>query len=357
MSQIHFHPGEMSSKLADGVRRAFTRQRLIANLKTFLVAAPLTILIWIYAEQQQLVTGKDLPLRISIVSADPAHRVVELVSPPDGELHVTVEGSQSGIDQVRDLMQQTLIDKALQLEIGGAAVNGPTRLTLVTMDQIASNRLFFSHGVTVTGCVPETLVVQQDKLLEEEVPVKAPPDVPGLTKAVFDPPTVKMVGPSQMLEELLRRGGLSAVADLASEPSLKEPGEHDHIPVHLIPVENVTIAPDSVMANLWAQQADQSRLVSPVAVFIEAPKWLTDNFKIDYKDVLDQPVTVTGPPGQISLVDPARPRVIAVLQLANADAGFHGLKAVTFQDVGLPDGVHVKPENPPRMIQVDVTPR
>ena len=356
MTHIPFDPGEVSTKVTQTVRRALSRQNLIANLKTFLIAAPLTILIWIYAEQQQLVPGKDLPLRISVVSADPANRMVELVSPPDGEIHVTVEGSQSGIDQVRDLMQQTLIDKPLQLEIGGAAVSGPTRLTLVTMDQIAGNRLFFSHGVTVTSCVPETLVVQEDRLQEREVPVKAP-EAPGLVKAVFDPPTVKMLGPSQTMNELGRKGELFALADLADEPSLKEPGEHDHIPVHLKPVDNVAFSPDSVMANLWARQADQSRLVSPVAVFIQAPKWLVDNFAINYKDVLDQPVTLVGPPGQISLVDPTRPRLIAVLQLANADVGFHGLKPVTFEDIGLPEGVHVKQENPPRMIQVDVTPR
>jgi len=356
MTHIPFNPGDVSTKVTESVRRAFSRQGMISNLKTFLIAAPLTILIWIYAEQQQLVPGKDLPLRISVVSADPANRLVELVSPPDGEIHVTVEGSQSGIDQVRDLMQQTLIDKPLQVEIGGAAVGGPTRLTLVTKDQIAGDRLFFSHGVTVTSCVPETLVVQEDRLQEQEVPVRAP-DVPGLVKAVFDPPTVKMLGPSLTMDELRRQGGLFALADLADELSLKEPGEHDHIPVHFKPVDKVTFSPDSVMANLWAQQADQTRLVSPVSVFIQAPKWLVDNFKIDYKDVLDQPVTVVGPPGQVSLVDPTRPKLIAVLQLANADLGFHGLKPVTFQDMGLPEGVHVKQENPPRMIQVDVTPR
>src|SRR5271170_2769707 len=93
---------------ARGARRAFTGDNLIANLKTLLTVVPLTVLVWVYAEQQELVTEPDVPLRITVHSADPAHRLVSLISPADGTIQVTLQGSQIGIDRVKDLLQQTL---------------------------------------------------------------------------------------------------------------------------------------------------------------------------------------------------------------------------------------------------------
>jgi hypothetical protein len=48
---------------------------------------------------------------------------------------------------------------------------------------------------------------------------------------------------------------------------------------------------------------------------------------------------------------------VAVVDLDNTDANFHGTKPVTFEDKGLPAGVRVKAEVVPRMVQVSVDPR
>jgi hypothetical protein len=337
-----------------GLRRSLERDRLLANLKTLLAVAPLTVLIWIYAEQQQLVTEKDVPVRLSVVSSDPAHQVVTLLSPSDGTVRVSLQGSQVGIDRAKPALEQTFLASPLTVTVGSLA---PGRQTLVTLDQVESSHVFYSHGVAVTGCSPETLEVRVDTLEERQATVQAPADAPGLVKAVFDPPTVILRGPAQALDALRQSGHLAAIADLTADPALQQPGLHGKVPVHLLTPANVTVIPDTVNCDLTVGQADQTVAVSPVPVKVQATKWLVDTYKFDFTDALTAPVTLIGPPLQIALIDPHHPPIIAVVNLDNNDALYHGSKPVTFQDTGLPAGVRVKSDNPPPMVQISVDPR
>jgi hypothetical protein len=341
---------EQAQLFGRGLRRSFTRDNIVANLKTLLGVAPLTILVWIYAEQQQLVTEKET-VQIQVISSDPAHQLVSLLSPQDATVQVTLQGTQSGIDRVR----QKVSLQPVEVSIGSDLPPGPRQLAM--LDQLAGNRVFYSRGVTVVSCSPETLVVRADPLEDRKVPVKAPPDAPGLISAAFHPATVLMRAPSGLLDELRRHGKLVAVADLADEPVLQQPGEHDNITVHLMAQDNVIFVPATVSADLQVGQADQTLQVSPVPVKVLSPKWLMDNYKFDYKEVLTDPVTLVGPPQQIGLIDPRNAKLIAVVELDNNDATFHSDKPISYQDEGLPDGVHVKPDVSPRMIHMVVEPR
>ena len=100
--------------------------------------------------------------------------------------------------------------------------------------------------------------------------------------------------------------------------------------------------------------------MAPVPVRILASKWLMDNFKFDYKDVLTDGVTLSGPPGQIDLIDPRAPKLVAVVELDNSDGILSGQvsqKSLSYQEKDLPEGVHVKPDVSPRTIQISVNPR
>lgn len=339
-----------------GVRRSFARDNLISNLKTLLAVAPLTALIWIYAEQQQLVTEQNVPMQISLVSADPAHRMVKLMSPPDGTLQVTLYGPQLAIDRCKTSLRDTIIKQPLEIDIGNGLPPGE-RQPLIALDQIVGNKLFASQGVTVTACTPETLSVQVDTIEEKLARVVPPPDVPGLVKAVFEPASVTLRGPRQLMDDLRQRGELVVIADLANEATLKEPGVHVGVSVRLIAPPSATLIPDTVKADLTVGQADQTIAVSPVPVKVLATKYLTDTYKFDYKDVLTDPVVLIGPPEAIATIDPRNAKLVAVVDLENSDATFHGTKAVTFEDKGLPEGVRVKAEVVPRMVQVNVDPR
>jgi hypothetical protein len=345
---------ERVAGVARGLRRAVSRDNLIADLKTLVTVAPLTVLVWIYAEQQQLVTDKDTVV-VAVQSDDPVHRMVTLLNPSDGTIQLTLQGSQVGIDRIKALMRQTITSRPLDLKVVGGLA--PGRQQLVTLDTVENNAVFTAQGVTVTACTPETMLVRVDELVERAATVEAPDDVPGLLKAVFDPPTVKIRGPASLLDDLERNGALRAVADLTSEPAVKVPGEHDKLTVGFVPQPNITFIPDTVSADLRIGEANESIQVSPVPVKVEASKWLMDNYKFAYKEWLTDPVTLVGPRQQVTLINPANARVTAVVNLDNTDADFHGLKPITFQDNGLPEGVTVKPDASPRQIQIGVDAR
>ena len=135
------------------IRRACTRENLLRNAKTLAGVIPLTILVWVVAEQQELVTSTAY-LRISVQSADPAHRAVTMITPYDGTIQVTLQGSQAGIDHVKTLLHKTLISDPMEIDVGTSLPSGP-RQPLLSLDEIASNHLFFSQGVTVTACSPD----------------------------------------------------------------------------------------------------------------------------------------------------------------------------------------------------------
>jgi len=349
------HWSDRAANLVRAIRRAFTRENLIRNAKTLAGVIPLTILVWVVAEQQELVTSTAY-VRISVQSADPAHRAVTLISPYDGTIQVTLQGSQAGIDHVKTLLHQTLVNDPMEIDVGTSLPPGP-RQPLLTLDQIASNHIFFSQGVTVTACSPDALILNIEQLEDRTASVVAPPDVPGLVSAKFHPSTVIMRGPTSQLNSLARRGPLTVTADLTGLPALNSQGRHDGVAVGLVAPEDVSLIPSSVTADLTVGQADQSISVSPVPVMVLAPKFLSDNYIFDYKPILTQPVILTGPPLAIAQIDPRAARIVAVIKLDITDAGFHGSKPVSFEDEGLPEGVSIQPGNPAPTVQISVDPR
>ena len=108
------HPGPSSSSAASrrsplsyytsaakrSVRDAFSRQQLIEGVKAFLWVAPLTILIWIYAEREQLATQKNFPIPIEIRSSDP-RQVIEILT-GDGTVRADLVGPRAQLDRVRE---------------------------------------------------------------------------------------------------------------------------------------------------------------------------------------------------------------------------------------------------------------
>src|SRR3982751_2273948 len=82
-------------------REAFSKQQLIEGVKAFLWVAPLTILIWIYAEREQLATQKNFPIPVEVRSSDP-RQVIEIVSPLDGTVRADLVGPRAQLDRVRE---------------------------------------------------------------------------------------------------------------------------------------------------------------------------------------------------------------------------------------------------------------
>src|SRR5215212_8683287 len=63
----------------------FTRDNIVSNLKTLAWVVPLTLLIWIYAEREQVAPAKDVSVPFELTSPDPG-RIVTLRPPQDKNL-------------------------------------------------------------------------------------------------------------------------------------------------------------------------------------------------------------------------------------------------------------------------------
>src|SRR6478735_8471482 len=68
----------------------FTRENVISHLKTLAWVVPLTLLIWIYAEREQVDTPEDVAVPFELFSVDRG-RVVSLPAPQDKNLILTLQ--------------------------------------------------------------------------------------------------------------------------------------------------------------------------------------------------------------------------------------------------------------------------
>src|SRR4051812_30244783 len=89
------------SSAARWLRRTATLENLFATLRTLAWVAPLTILIWIYAEREQVAT-REVTIPISVHSSDPSRVATLLMSGQGVTAHLV--GPRGQVDQVYDII-------------------------------------------------------------------------------------------------------------------------------------------------------------------------------------------------------------------------------------------------------------
>src|SRR5437016_3703863 len=77
--------------------------------------------------------------------------------------------------------------------------------------------IFAANGVTVENIHPQVIPVVIDTVDQLEVPVQ-PPDPNNLASAVFEPRTVQLRGPHQLLTSAEFRKDAVAIADISASP-------------------------------------------------------------------------------------------------------------------------------------------
>src|SRR3954470_1541095 len=87
------------------VRRHLTTSALIDGLKTAAWVVPLTILIWIYAEQEQASSELGQPILVEVASSAP-DKIITLLRPGDNVPTADLRGSKSRLDAVRSELKK-----------------------------------------------------------------------------------------------------------------------------------------------------------------------------------------------------------------------------------------------------------
>jgi hypothetical protein len=339
-------------------RETFSRDSLASSLKSLAWVAPLTVLIWIYAEREQVVTWAGRQVIVTVRSSDPT-RVARLVGPDlqpirDTTIQADLKGPQSGIEKLRDSFGMG----------GGPPIdididqNTPLGMHPVPTAVINNSPRFKSAGVSVSNVIPAELNVWVDTIIDlPNVDVEPAPDVKNLTgRPIFNPAKVRVSGPKSVLESAMRDGRLHVYAELKGFKELEQPGHHELTGVPLtvtVRDPDVRLARAAISAEVEVSKLDINGTIPYVRIGVTNP--LTrdaDQWKAVPLDDQGRPITtlanvkVTGPAEIIKLLetDKYEPKPEATFEVT--DFSEPDKEKTATLDYKLPEKVQLDPAAP-----------
>jgi hypothetical protein len=348
------HPGKRRRSLADIWLRSvverrwwattFTRQGMLDALRNFAWVAPLTILIWVYAEREQIFTPTRPDVPIHVVGSN------LFITPDQSLVSLELKGPQNGLDTVLLALGKA---PGLQIDISNTPARGRQHINV--MDHIQNLPLFRDTGVSVTKVEPFEIDVDVDDFVDQPIPVLSPPNFPNLESTThYEPDTVKAHGPKSVINGLMKQGTLTAAADLDSVGTLT-PGHHERIvDVSLAGKDSsITLNPPSVKAFLDVGAIDVTMKVPAMPILIKAPPDLVNDYEIKLASPSVTDTTVSGPPKQLALLDTTVVPT-AVLTITADDIDHPQPKQLDYQ---LPAQVTVSPPDQARTFEFTLTKR
>jgi hypothetical protein len=260
--------------------------------KTFLWVAPLTALIWIYAEREQIAQYPEVSVQIKLVSKS-SDRIITVLTPQDRptKISLDVQGPRASLNELRDVLAKAPLEVNVSADVG---YEGEFSLA----EAITKSDLFKTYAVTVTAARPPVKIKVEAKGTRK-IPVKVRPQDKALGTVTFEPDLVTVEGPKDQLDKLAAEGPdkFVAYADLTSFAS-KPPGSYN---------EEVTIALGSstfveavTMRETVRAKVEISKSVSyqipaiPIQLQISSLLLTDDKFKITAPPTL-RSVDVIGP--------------------------------------------------------------
>jgi hypothetical protein len=315
--------------------------------------APLTILLWVYAEREQLVTKEDVHVRIKALAGNPAERIVTVLS-DDRDVSLDLSGPRATLGIVRDQLAQGKAElEVLVSEDPGA------EYVIPLVDRLSRNDIFAQNAVRVTKVRPAWIKVKVEARTSRRLRVKAKQSIIG--KVVFEPAEVTVWGPKSLLESpAIPAEQMVAEADM-SKFANRTPGHYEeNVPV-AFPYrnENITLA-ENVRAKVDIEKTEQVQL-DPVRVLVEIPAGLleADRQKVQTPVTLAN-VLVTGSEESIRLLKEGKFVPAVVVELKPEDFATQGgkverTKRLALENYRMPKDVTVT--NPERDITVTITDR
>lgn len=338
------------------VRRNTSRDAIVSSLKTLAWVAPLTLLIWVYAEREQETPQPSVPILISVKSNDP-NRVVKLVRDGDRVVMADLRGPRSSLDIVRAELAKN--DKPIQIEVPGSFQPG-LRDVDVTL-QIPNNPLFVDNGVKVDAIHPQSIQVMIDTLDSVEVPVEVrPSDSAALaSRPVFTPAVVKITAPHSVVENYQAKGELKVYADLAMLDVLQQPGTHDNVAniplVTPVQGDNVTLSQSTVKGSIEVKAADARDTLNSLPVWVGGAPQVMRDYEVQLTQPVITNVQVIGPADKIQeLMKPdstLRAEARAWLLITSSDTRNVGTVQSKKLLYVLPKGVSVSPQDENRLFE------
>jgi hypothetical protein len=332
-------------------RRNFTRDSVLDFVKTVIWVAPLSVLIWIYADQNTSTEEPRQPIGFEIVLNDPS-RVVNVMI-PERTVVAKIKASRSRLKAVQDELRT----KVIRIELKKDAPFGTQNYDLTQAIQNAP--LFQEYGVSVSNLMPATVPIEIDRLEKVTVPVVPPDDATNLVRApIFEPREVTLTAPSEAIKRARQSGQtLQAIADFSQNVELRQPGTHEGV----VPIrasvygEHIVLDKATVTVAMEIKANDKQHTLRYVPVRIMGSKAYLDEVTVECNDTLSN-IRVYGPADQIDRLTSSDPNTrfdyYAVLTIDSVDTSTS--KPLSFH---LPPGVNVNPEDAQKPFEYRVVKR
>ncbi len=322
----------------------FTRQKIKDFLRTMGWVAPLTVMIWIYAEREQTIESFPMPgdVAVQVISGE-SGRLVTVVGTAHPSVTLTLSGPQDGLEKVRDQLISGN-PRGVTIEVPGYLGLGEHSLNVV--DSIQNLSIFKQHGVTVLASQPAELAITIDALAEATVKVQ--PDAGSQAKLndfSFDPPEVHVSGPQSLVSRLKDEHHLNVYADLSITDVLAQPGKHDlpDVPLKLEYPDGLSVSPGKVRASLDVRQSDVTYEISSVPIKVLGPPNLLKDYSADIDAPAIYNIDVSGPPDTIQKIKDDQLTLTAVLDVTGAEPDVATTRALDYRL--FPADIHVSADS------------
>lgn len=330
---------------------------IIGAIKTLLAVIPLTILIWAYAEREELDKPPGgLAVQIHLHSGSPDY-LVRTVDPAARVITVNIEGSRARVERVRSQLASGGDEGIVDIAVPADLPEGKTTL-LPLQQHIEDAPIFKENGIAVKSCVPASIDVRVDKLVSVDVRPGLRPEVRARIsgKIVFDPPVVSLRGPRSALRD---PGSLGVYADIPESDIPKSAGDHDipPAPVRLGRLDDtITITPSTVKINIRVTESNVSYTIPNIPVFVRKPSTMEDRYRVVFPNNVASMsrITVVGPEEQIAKLRNESFTAEATLNIQTGDVRAQLPRAPTYT---LPPDVKVSDEDKSRTIDFSLVDR
>lgn len=332
-------------------RDTFSREQLLSSLRSLVWVLPLTVLIWIYAEREQ-VDEKAAQFPIEVKSGAPG----EVARLPDGRsitVMATLKGPKARVGQAVEALQAGV---PVQVFIGGGRPPGSHDVEIMPL--IERDLRIGDNGLTVVSCEPKILRVDVDTIREDVLDVKIDPDLAARLlngPALFDPPQVRVSAPSAAFANAKGRPYAEAILP----PDMTTPGRHGpqsvQVKVHGLAGPDVTLRQASVRATVDVRDADERMELKSVPLTILILPELGKSFDVKLERDFILNVPVYGSPDAVRKLKSGEllPMLDAFVKITREDtAAGKGSRKVDFR---LPEGIFIRESDKPT-VSFTVTP-
>lgn len=283
---------ELSARLggADAVRRKAEPGRDWHGYwllwRRILVVAPLTLLIWLLADQASMAQIDGVPVELRVVP--PQGFAADVVAPRPAAFSLTLRGSKRETDWFAGATRE----QPLRLDwqpTGAYAKPGEQKLSAAELAAVFDELpAFLSRGVSVTGVAPDELRILVDELTSVELTLTADVGTHTLNDVRFDPPIVKALMRKSEADKLASEEKRlpvrldERIAGLAPNETVKLTG----IPLtdQRSSLRAVRITPDTASVTLQVAAQKNTKKVERVAVRMAVRPEFAQRYLIEPRD-------------------------------------------------------------------------